>query len=651
MPHTPPDSPIKPTSRDAAPRPWALVPRESALPDSLSEAEVQSINSDLAQGCHIASDWFQTFKNQAPRIIRLESTVDTVISHRGAVMKSVYFPCILLLALIPFLLIPFFLNTPCCRADNGPINQLDQLDQAVNLINEKKWPEAAEAWGKVAAMNPQLGRAWNNLARAHFQAGNYRKAIPAYAKMVELRSGYPFNAAYNVACCHARLGEKDQALEWLQKALDLGFRSLRQIREDDDLSSLRGDPRFQKMVASVDVTKLDRVEGWRFDLDLLVREIKRCHYAPFRKVTREQFDIAANKLRADIPGLSDNQIAAGLQKLLCMVGDGHSSFANGGERENRAKDGIPAKFYFFAEGLFLTDVDPRFKDLVGAEVLRINGHSVSEVLKALDQYVAQDNSQGLLWRAPEYLRMPSVLNGLGLIPDEKVLPLTIKDVAGKERDVTFPADSGDPEKTWISVRRDAAEAVPLYLKNVRKAYWFEYLPADKLVYFQYNSVTDEGNETFEKFCTRLFQFITDHDVDRLVIDLRWNGGGNNFLNKPLIHGLIRCDKINQSRKLFVVIGRNTFSAAMCGAVQIERETKAIFVGEPTGSSPNFVGESAVIVDLSYSKLRASISDLYWQNSVAMDYRTWIAPSINTPPTFAAYRVNRDPALEAIFALK
>jgi hypothetical protein len=33
----------------------------------------------------------------------------------------------------------------------------------------------------------------------------------------------------------------------------------------------------------------------------------------------------------------------------------------------------------------------------------------------------------------------------------------------------------------------------------------------------------------------------------------------------------------------------------------------------------------------------------------MDYRTWIAPRIYTPPTFAAYRAGRDPALEAILA--
>ncbi len=85
---------------------------------------------------------------------------------------------------------------------------------------------------------------------------------------------------------------------------------------------------------------------------------------------------------------------------------------------------------------------------------------------------------------------------------------------------------------------------------------------------------------------------------------------------------------------------------MCAVTQIERNTSAIFVGEPTGSRPNFVGESIPVI-LPYSKMRATISDLYWQNSVAMDYRNWIAPELYAPPTFALFRAKRDPAMEAI----
>ena len=70
------------------------------------------------------------------------------------------------------------------------------------------------------------------------------------------------------------------------------------------------------------------------------------------------------------------------------------------------------------------------------------------------------------------------------------------------------------------------------------------------------------------------------------------------------------------------------------------------MGEPTGSSPNFVGEEEFFT-LPYSKLQANVSELFWQISWPRDRRTWIAPLLYSPPRFAAYQTNRDPALEAI----
>jgi hypothetical protein len=113
-----------------------------------------------------------------------------------------------------------------------------------------------------------------------------------------------------------------------------------------------------------------------------------------------------------------------------------------------------------------------------------------------------------------------------------------------------------------------------------------------------------------------------------------------------VHGLVRCDRINRRGKLFVIIGRNTFSAAVCGASEIEQHTAAIFVGEPTASPPNFVGQT-VELQLPYSKMLVSISTLYWQNAGPLDHRTWIAPQLFTPPTFEAYLSGQDPALAAI----
>src|SRR5262249_17793719 len=156
-----------------------------------------------------------------------------------------------------------------------------------------------------------------------------------------------------------------------------------------------------------------------------------------------------------------------------------------------------------------------------------------------------------------------------LIPDADKMQITVRDAAGKMQTVTLQADAGDPTPEWPNVRKDAPNPTPLYLKNRSASYWFEYLPDSKTVFCQYNAVQNDPKEPLEKFCERLFKHIAENDVERLVIDMRWNGGGNNFLNKPLVHGLIRCDKINRRGKLFVIVGRNTFSAAMNGATDIE----------------------------------------------------------------------------------
>jgi hypothetical protein len=98
--------------------------------------------------------------------------------------------------------------------------------------------------------------------------------------------------------------------------------------------------------------------------------------------------------------------------------------------------------------------------------------------------------------------------------------------------------------------------------------------------------------------------------------------------------------------LFVITGRGTFSAAQNTATFLDRHTNAVFVGEPTGSSPNFVGETAPF-RLPHSGLQANVSDLYWQTSWPFDHRTAIAPDVYAPPTFAAFSANRDPAMDAI----
>jgi len=241
-----------------------------------------------------------------------------------------------------------------------------------------------------------------------------------------------------------------------------------------------------------------------------------------------------------------------------------------------------------------------------------------------------------------------MLHGLGFMPDTDEVELGVVDGSGVPRTVKVKAVVNPDTSKWMQCRDTSEAASPLTLKHKDKPYWFEALPAQKAVYMQYNAVRNDPAEDTAHFADRLFDAVNKPDVDTLIVDVRWNGGGNSFLNLPIVNGIIACKKIQARGRLFVITGRDTFSAAQNFTTDIGRACNPIYVGEPTGSSPNFVGES-VAFTLPYSKMEGSISDLYWQRSWPMDARTWIAPDLPAAPRFDLYKANRDPAMEAVLA--
>ncbi len=553
----------------------------------------------------------------------------------------------------------FVAASPVRAQQLGAVPFTETLSKAEAATAQKDWPAAVGYWQTVVAANPVNARFWEQFAQALYQARDYKQAIPAYQKALELGSGFPSNQAYNIACCYALLGDKESALKWLERAFEMGFRDLELAQTDSDLQSLHDSPRFLKLTGLDNVSKLTREQGWRYDLAMLEREVDRKGFAyPLvRATSKAEFHDAVANLNARVAKLTDQQMVVEIMKLMKSLGDGHTGLLLPPGQPEYALS-LPLQFYFFKEGLYVIGADPKYKELLGSRVLQIDGHDVDEIMKSLDPLISRDNEMWPSQLGPYHMRSLQLLNTLGLVSDIKRAALKLRDLDGKDRVVTVEADSTHATSViwnhfpdeWLTFAQTLSTPLPLYLKNTRAKYWFEYLDGPKVVYFQYNGVLNDKPESLAAFTERLFKFINEHEVEKLVIDMRWNNGGNTYLSQPLLYNLIKSDKVNQRGKLFVIIGRRTFSAAQNTTTFIERHTKAIFVGEPTGSRPNFVGEETPFV-LPYSKILVNVSDLYWQSSWPTDYRTWIAPQIYTPPTFEAYRANRDPAMEAILGYR
>jgi tetratricopeptide (TPR) repeat protein len=538
---------------------------------------------------------------------------------------------------------------------------LRTLAQAEERSAEEAWDQAARLWQEVVAGNPVDGRFWTKLAEARYRSRDYAGAIEAGKRAFDLRAGFPAETAYRVAACEALRGERGAALDWLERAFALGYRKLDEARSDADLATIRDDARFRALVGGFASDELSRDDGWRGDFDYLVREIKRRAYDPFRIVSEAKFEAEAETLRQAIPALTDAQIMVGMAKLVGLLGDGHAGVFAGEERRDLQRE-LPVGFYLFAEGLFVIAAHPRYEELLGAQVLKIGELETNAILTAVEPLICRDGENEFWVKhvAANLVRDLTILYALGTIASQERVMLTVRDREGRIRTIEAAADSVeatdrpprifDRPDDWITFAETLPAPLPLYLKNVRTPYWFEYLVDDRVVYFQFNSVRDHPREPLANFGRRLFAFVDDHPVEKLVVDLRWNGGGNTYLEMPLLHELIGSRTINRRGRLFVIIGRRTFSAAQNFATLIDRHTEAIFVGEPTGSAPTFVGET-VEFQLPYSKLWANVSDLLWQSGWPTDYRRFLAPTIYTPPTFADYRVNRDAALETILACR
>src|SRR6185295_3923765 len=88
-------------------------------------------------------------------------------------------------------------------------------------------------------------------------------------------------------CGYSLLNDKENALVWLQRALDNGFEAGDSLADDSDLDPLRTDPRFKKILASVPVNedqehrnakrkgKPDRLEQANLDFARLDAEASR----------------------------------------------------------------------------------------------------------------------------------------------------------------------------------------------------------------------------------------------------------------------------------------------------------------------------------------------------------------------------------------
>ncbi|MGH2542889.1 MAG: hypothetical protein ACRDIB_08835, partial [Ardenticatenaceae bacterium] len=399
-----------------------------------------------------------------------------------------------------------------------------------------------------------------------------------------------------------------------------------------------------------DMPRFVTAAQWREDLDFLAHEMPRRFIYFDSFVQKEAFDAAVTGLREGIPSLTRDQVILELTRIVALAKAGHTVITPWQPAIDWRV--LPLRFYHFDDGLYVTHASRRYSHTVGARVQRIGNAEVGRVLDEARRYIAADNDFDARQRFCQFFApFPEFYKAFGYTNTPGKTAITMEDCAGQRFTLDVkPLSLGSPlavKSIWPMYTYTGGVRPPEVMSNLSNRYWFEFWEDSKTVYFQFSGVRDNPKgETIAEFAERLRKFVDTHEFDRLIVDIRHNEGGDNTLVAPLVELFSGHKRINQRGRLFTIIDRETFSAAVSFATALERRTKTLFAGEPTGGHPNTIGDNAPLV-LPNSKIIVRLSWRYWQQSAPEDTRRSIYPDLPVGLTHDDYFSGRDTAVEAI----
>jgi hypothetical protein len=357
------------------------------------------------------------------------------------------------------------------------------------------------------------------------------------------------------------------------------------------------------------------------------------HQVPLRALRSE-----ANDLADRAPELSRDELVVGLLRLTTLgERDGHGGIFLHDPAHSRPFHFFPLRVHDFADGVHVVAEDGTAH--VGKRVASVDGVPIEEVVDRVRPLIPHDNDSTIRLLLPEYLVCAEVLRGLGIVEGAA----TYRFAGGGEVTLEPVESSRYTAALGTAFAPLPTPGDPLQYRGLDQSFLLEPLEHGRSLYLGYRHVESPPQELLD----RILAAAGRKGFHRLVLDARYNGGGDNTTYGPLVE-LLKQGPLAQRGKVAVLLGRMTFSAAGNFAASVDHETNAILVGEPSGGAPNQWGDR-IPIELPRAGLTAYVA-AEWVEVAPGDTRLAVEPDVHVEPTAADVLAGRDPVLAAALAL-
>jgi hypothetical protein len=411
-------------------------------------------------------------------------------------------------------------------------------------------------------------------------------------------------------------------------------------------------------------------DAWRGDLRFAVDSFL-ARDRSFSDAARARFRSAVAALADSANEKTDAEMIVGLARAVALAENAHTRLYLVRNRSEVRR--LPVRAWWFADGLYVVRTQPGYEALLGARLLRICGRPVEEVRRLVRPlYAGNDAWAGYI--AGYTMTSPEILAGIHVCPADAAPDVAYLDRNGRpgERALEpLPLRlANDPTEAWwdltpthpgvqgpwLSALPADSARLPLYLRDPARPYWTTYLADARLLYIQHNRAVEMRGEPMAAFTDRVMAELASRPVAKVVVDERFNTGGNLQVAQPFMRRLAQ-EARSRGARLYVITGPATFSAGLTHVAQLRQLGGATIVGEGPGEGMEFWSEGGNMV-MPSSRLTLHFADQvhsyglqkrhprspYTALELSADR---VTPQIRVRMTSRDYFAGRDAALDAI----
>ena len=311
------------------------------------------------------------------------------------------------------------------------------------------------------------------------------------------------------------------------------------------------------------------------EFEFMKEEVEMNHKNFFNTVSKELCEEEYKRLSSNIDGISYTDYYFVLSSFLALSNDSHTSLEAGDIYSYFMY--YPLQLNYVGDKVYVVSGLSDYKDYMGKEVTAINGVNIKVIEEKVSLVVPHDNTVYLKLWLNNQLNNTSFLSFIDVADSDKA-PVTLTFSDGKNVSLS-------PTLSQEIDRDDIISAFSSYSPYIYQGYYRAMEIRDDVLLISYNTCSDNPSYPMKNFTSDLKKVLSKKKYSKIIVDLRYNGGGNSAVLNSVIK-LLKKEKCSK----YALIGENTFSSAILNALSLKDDADFTLVGTPTGGSINHYGE-------------------------------------------------------------